>query len=69
MEFGFSWAGAVFLAMLFIPNVIWSRNTPLGYEELSRAESPALLALERIGQVAATVTALVFVPPQGTQMP
>lgn len=69
MDFGFSWAGAVFLAMLFVPNIIWSRNTPLGYEELSRAENPVLLALERVGQVAATVTALIFVPPQGTQMP
>lgn len=28
---GFSYAGLIFLLMLFIPNIIWSRKKPLGY--------------------------------------
>lgn len=69
MEFGFSWVGVIFLLMLFAPNIIWSRNPPIGYEELSRSESRTLLVFERVGQVAACITAVVFVCPYGFSMP
>lgn len=69
MEFGFSWVGVIFLLMLFVPNIIWSRNRPLVYDALAHSESPVLLALERIGEVAACVTVVVFVCPQGFSMP
>lgn len=69
MEFGFSWAGVVFLVMLFVPNIVWSRNMPSGYEALSHAENRVLLAFERIGQVVACVTVVVFVCPRGFEMP
>ena len=28
---GFSYVGLIFLLMLFIPNILWSRKKPLGY--------------------------------------
>jgi hypothetical protein len=65
MQFGFSTAGVILLLMLFVPNIIWARNRPAGYEELSAHESRILLALERIGQVATTCASVVFVCPQG----
>lgn len=69
MEFGFSWVGIIFLLALFVPNIIWSRNKPRKYDEFSRTERPALLAFERVGEVAASVTVVIFVCPQGFAMP
>ena len=69
MQFGFSIVGVVFLAMLFIPNIRWAKKQPLGYEELSRRENKTLLLFERIGQVLATTSAVVFVCPQGFSLP
>lgn len=56
---GFSFTGAVFLLALFIPNLVWARVArPAGYNP--GGESPALRALERIGQVLTTASALAF---------
>ena len=30
-HFGFSYIGLLFLLLLFIPNVIWTRKKPQGY--------------------------------------
>ncbi len=57
-HFGFSYVGLVFLCMLFIPNFIWTKKKPLGYEEASLKENKFLLAMERIGEV--LVTLLLF---------
>ena len=69
MQFGFSIVGVVFLTMLFIPNIKWAKNQPLGYDEISKRESRAFLALERVGQVLTTCSAVVFVCPQGFSFP
>jgi len=69
MRFGFSIVGAVFLAMLFIPNIKWAKHQPLGYEELSQHEDKTLLAFERVGQVLTTTSAVVFVCPRGFSLP
>ena len=69
MQFGFSIVGVVFLAMLFIPNIRWAKKQPLGYEELSKRENKILLLFERIGQVLATTSAVVFVCPRGFSLP
>lgn len=53
---GFSWVGAVYLAALFIPNLIWARHKPEGYSE--GGEPWALVLLERVGQVGTTVFVL-----------
>ena len=69
MQFGFSIVGVVFLLMLFVPNIRWAKRQPQGYDELSRHESRTLLALERIGQVTCTCSAVVFVCPRGFSLP
>ena len=69
MQFGFSIVGVVFLAMLFMPNIRWAKNQPLGYDELSRRENKTLLMFERVGQVLATTSAVVFVCPRGFSFP
>lgn len=69
MQFGFSIVGVILLAMLLIPNIRWAKNHPLGYEGLAKQENHTLLALERIGQVATTCSAVIFVCPQGFSMP
>ena len=57
-HFGFSYVGLVFLLMLTIPNLIWTKHQPQGYTALH--ENKVLLAFERIGQVLVTCVALVF---------
>ncbi|MEM5766828.1 MAG: hypothetical protein AAGU32_00815 [Bacillota bacterium] len=57
-HFGFSYVGLLFLLMLTIPNLIWTKHLPRGYE--SRSESKTLLVFERVGQVLVTCTALIF---------
>jgi hypothetical protein len=57
-HFGFSAVGAAFLAALFVPNLLWTRARPAGYDP--SGENRALRALERVGQVATTAAALVF---------
>ena len=51
MEFGFNWAGAIYLILLFAPNILWARNQPEGYAELSAKENKILLTFERIGHL------------------
>lgn len=60
MHFGFSYTGLLFLLMLTIPNLIWSRNKPENYERYVKNENKILLALERIGQVLVTSISLIF---------
>lgn len=43
---------------LFVPNIIWTKNKPSGYEESAKKENKVLLIFERVGQ--ALVTVLVF---------
>ncbi len=58
MNFGFSFVGLLFLVMLFVPNILWSKCPPNDYEKYSKNENPILLALERIGEVLVTVFSL-----------
>ncbi|GAA2006379.1 hypothetical protein [Microbacterium ulmi] len=56
---GFSWVGLAFLLALFVPNIVWATVArPSGYS--AGGESRLLVALERVGQVATTASALVF---------
>lgn len=57
-HFGFSYTGLVFLLLLFIPNIIWTKNMPEGYS--SDGENKALLIFERIGEVSVCCIALIF---------
>ena len=49
-KWGVSIVGMFFLLMLFIPNIIWSKNLPDGYEESAKHENKLLLTLERAGE-------------------
>ena len=58
--FGFSYIGLLWLVMLFVPNLLWAKRRPEGYEGLERGEPKWLLVFERTGQVLCTCCALCF---------
>ena len=60
LHFGFSYVGLVFLIMLMIPNIIWSKNKPKDYDKYVKNENKVLLLLERIGEVLVTGISLIF---------
>ena len=60
MHFGFSYVGLIFLLMLFVPNLIWTKLTPKGYDQYAGNENKILLVFERIGEVAVTCLVLIF---------
>lgn len=53
---GFSYIGLLFILMLSIPNIIWTKKQPRNYNP--KNENKHLLFLERIGQVLVTIIAL-----------
>ena len=55
---GFSYVGLIYLLMLFIPNIIWSKNQPIDYDNTK--ENKILLLFERVGQVCCTCSILIF---------
>jgi len=57
-HFGFSYVGLIFMLMLQIPNIMWARRKPRGYDP--SGENRILLVFERCGQVLCTVTILFF---------
>ena len=65
---GFSYVGLIFLLMLAIPNIIWTKHQPQGYKP--GRENKLLLLCERVGQVLVTGTALLFSDynPQGLSL-
>ena len=64
VHFGFSIIGAVFLIMLFIPNLFWTRNKPKNYDKYASDENKILLIFERVGEVLVTCLALIFADPE-----
>ena len=60
MNFGFSYVGLIYLAMLIIPNIIWAGNKPKNYDQYAGNENKVLLMLERVGEVLVSGVALVF---------
>ena len=60
MNFGFSYVGLIFLLILYIPNIIWSKNLPKNYEKYVKNENKILLSFERIGEVLVTFLAVIF---------
>ncbi len=55
---GFSYVGLLFLLMLLIPNLLWTKNMPEGYSPA--AESKILRLFERTGEALTCVCALIF---------
>ena len=60
MNFGFSYIGLIWLIMLTVPNLIWTKNRPKDYEKYSAKENKVLQAFERCGQFIVTPAALIF---------
>ncbi len=59
-NFGFSYIGLIYLIMLFVPNIIWTKNKPKGYGQYAEKENKILLAFERAGEVLVCICALIF---------
>ena len=59
MHFGFSYIGLIFLLMLFIPNLFWSKHKPENYDKYVKNENKILLLFERIGEVSVTCMVLM----------
>ncbi|MDE5742283.1 MAG: hypothetical protein K2H90_07540 [Oscillospiraceae bacterium] len=60
MSLGFSYTGLIFIAMLMIPNLIWTKNQPKDYENYAANENKALQIFERVGEILVTCCALIF---------
>lgn len=46
MQFGFSYVGVLFLVMLLVPNLIWSKHKPVDYDKYVGNENRILRGLE-----------------------
>lgn len=57
-HFGFSYIGLLFLILLFVPDICWTRKKPKGYT--SQNEGKVLGMFEKTGQVLTTSFVLVF---------
>ena len=55
---GFSYIGLLFLLMLFIPNIMWTKRKPQGYT--SEKENKILLLFEKLGEVFTCCCSLAF---------
>ncbi len=60
MNFGFSYVGLVYLLMLFIPNLFWTKYKPADYEKYVKNENKILKLFESTGQVLVTCIVLIF---------
>jgi len=57
-HFGFSYVGLIYMLMIEIPNIMWARRKPEGYDP--SGENKTLLGFERVGQVLCTASILLF---------
>ena len=57
-QFGLSYIGLIYMLMIQIPNIMWARRKPAGYDP--SGESRILLVIERAGQVLCTASILLF---------
>ncbi|MBR6337702.1 MAG: hypothetical protein IKR76_08235 [Ruminococcus sp.] len=60
MHFGFSYVGLIFLVMLMVPNIVWSKHQPKDYDKYVGNENKVLLTLERAGEVLTSALCLIF---------
>ncbi|MNJ58152.1 hypothetical protein D3C77_537740 [compost metagenome] len=55
---GFSYIGLIYLLMLFIPNIIWSKKQPVDHVKTN--ENKILVWFERVGQVGCIGSVIIF---------
>lgn len=59
-HFGFSYVGLLYLLMLFIPNIIWTKYKPQNYEQYAQKENKVLQIIEQVGEVLVSCCVLIF---------
>jgi len=64
----FPYIGLIFLTMLTVPNIIWTKNMPKDYEKYVDNENKFLLSLERVGEVLVTAISLLFTDYSSVKM-
>lgn len=57
-NFGFSWIGLIWLLMLMVPNILWSKRKPENYSP--EDENKILVIFERAGEVLTTLCLVIF---------
>lgn len=60
MNFGFSYIGLIFQLMLYIPNIMWSKNLPKDYDLYVKGENKILLFFERVGEISVSILTIIF---------
>ena len=60
MNLGFSYIGLLYLLMLFIPNLFWTKHQPTGHEKYAARENRILGLFERVGEVLVCTAVLIF---------
>lgn len=60
LNFGFSYVGLIYLLMLFLPNLFWTKNQPKDYEKYVKNEKRSLRILERMGEILVCCCSLIF---------
>lgn len=60
MHFGFSYIGFIWLLMLFVPNILWTKRQPKDYDKHVGKENKILLVFERTGEVLVCCFVLIF---------
>lgn len=60
IHFGFSYVGLIYIIMLTVPNLVWTKYKPKDYERYASNENKILGAFERIGEVLVTTIVLIF---------
>ena len=60
MHLGFSYVGALMLAMLLLPNFLWIKNKPVDYDRYAARKNKLLLCMERAGEVSVSVLCVSF---------
>lgn len=60
MHFGFSYVGLIFILMLMVPNLIWTKNQPKDYEKYAKNENKVLAIFERVGEALVSGLLLIF---------
>lgn len=60
MHFGFSYVGLIYLVMLFVPNLFWTKHKPKDYDNYVKNENKVLRIVENTGQVLVTCIVLIF---------
>ena len=60
MHLGLSYIELIFLIMLMIPNLFWTKNQPEDYEKYVHNENKILLLFEKAGEVLVTCLLLIL---------